>query len=183
MREEIWAKYACFSNENCIFATSVNQQKQERMMENVIETSAQGHMEVTKLSKEYLVSIAKWTNFLAILGMIGYILVVLAGIIILTASSIVTNEMPELSEAGIPATLLGGFYIVLAGLMIFVCAKALKAASALRRAAETDDSIQLENGLRNWRFVCRFMGWYTIIMLVVVLLSIMIVPALAIANA
>lgn len=152
-------------------------------MENVIETSAQGHMEVTKLSKEYLVSIAKWTNFLAILGMIGYILVVLAGIIILTASSIVTNEMPELSEAGIPATLLGGFYIVFAGLMIFVCAKALKAASSLRRAAETDDSIQLENGLRNWRFVCRFVGWYTIIMLVVVLLSIILVPALAIANA
>ena len=151
-------------------------------MENVIETSAQGHMEVTKLSKEYLVSIAKWTNFLAILGIIVYIFLVLAGIIILAASSIVTNEMPELSEAGIPATLLG-FYIVFAGLMIFVCAKALKAASALRRAAETDDSIQLENGLRNWRFVCRFVGWYTIIMLVVVLLSIILVPALAIANA
>ncbi|MBR7014751.1 MAG: hypothetical protein IKI07_07830, partial [Prevotella sp.] len=105
------------------------------------------------------------------------------GLFMTVASAIVGDQMSELSEAGIPATLLGGFYIVLAGLMIFVCAKALKAASALRRAAETDDSIQLENGLRNWRFVCRFMGWYTIIMLVVVLLSIMIVPALAIANA
>lgn len=43
MREEIWVKYACFSNENSIFAKSVNQQKQERMMENVIETGAQKH--------------------------------------------------------------------------------------------------------------------------------------------
>ena len=66
MREEIGAKYACFSDENCIFAKSVNQQKQERMMENVIETGAQKHMEVTEMSKTYLVSIAKWTNFLAI---------------------------------------------------------------------------------------------------------------------
>ncbi|MBR3390964.1 MAG: hypothetical protein IKG83_10745 [Prevotella sp.] len=183
MREEIRAKCACFSDENCIFAKSVNQQKQERMMENVIETGAQKRMEVTEMSKTYLVSIAKWTNFLAILGIVCYVLMVVAGLFMTVASAIVGDQMSELSEAGIPATLLGGFYIVLAGLMIFVCAKALKAASALRRAAETDDSIQLENGLRNWRFVCRFMGWYTIIMLVVVLLSIMIVPALAIANA
>ena len=51
MREEIRAKCACFSNENCIFAKSVNQQKQERMMENVIETGAQKHMEVTEMSE------------------------------------------------------------------------------------------------------------------------------------
>lgn len=152
-------------------------------MENVIETGAQKHMEVTEMSKTYLVSIAKWTNFLAILGIICYVLMVVAGLFMTVASAIVGDQMSELSEVGIPTTILGVIYIVLAVLMIYVCVKALKAASALRRAAETDDSIQLENGLRNWRFVCRFMGWYTIIMLVVVLLSIMIVPALAIANA
>lgn len=152
-------------------------------MENVIETGAQKHMEVTEMSKTYLVSIAKWTNFLAILGIVCYVLMVVAGLFMMVASAIVGDQMSELSEVGIPTTIVGVIYIVIAVLMIYVCVKALKAASALRRAAETDDSIQLENGLRNWRFVCRFMGWYTIIMLVVVLLSIMIVPALAIANA
>ena len=132
MREEIRAKYACFSDENCIFAKSVNQQKQERMMENVIETGAQKHMEVTEMSKTYLVSIAKWTNFLAILGIVCYVLMVVAGLFMTVASAIVGNQMSELSEVGIPTTILGVIYIVFAVLMIYVCVKALKAASALR---------------------------------------------------
>ena len=178
MREEIRAKYACFSDENCIFAKSVNQQKQERMMENVIETGAQKHMEVTEMSKTYLVSIAKWTNFLAILGIVCYVLMVVAGLFMTVASAIVGNQMSELSEVGIPTTILGVIYIVFAVLMIYVCVKALKAASALRLAAETDSSECLENGLCNWRFVCRFVGWYTIIGLVLVVLCLVLVPVI-----
>lgn len=147
-------------------------------MENVIETGAQKHMEVTEMSKTYLVSIAKWTNFLAILGIVCYVLMVVAGLFMTVASAIVGDQMSGLSEVGIPSTILGVIYIVLAVLMIYVCVKAIKAASALRLAAETDDSIQLENGLRNWRFVCRFVGWYTIIGLVLVVLCLVLVPVI-----
>lgn len=105
-------------------------------------------------------------------------MMVVAGLFMTVASAIVGDQMSELSEVGIPTTILGVIYIVLAVLMIYVCVKALKAASALRLAAETDSSECLENGLCHWRFVCRFVGWYTIIGLVLVVLCLVLVPVI-----
>ncbi len=119
-------------------------------------------LHITALSRDYLVSAAKWSRIMAILGFIGIAFVFLAGFIMIFASSFMpTGEIPM----PFPLSFLGIIYFVIGALYVFPILSLWKFAQKTETGIRRKDSGDLELGLMNLRGFFRFIGIFSLAMI------------------
>ncbi len=139
-------------------------------MENILETAAQQRLEVTETSKVYLLSIARWTKFLCIISLLGNFFMLLLGIgqLLIGFNSV---DSPEFLGFRHFMWSLGLVCIVVGLLMTCPCIRGLKAVHTIKLAVRSDDALAFEKGLKIWRWVCRFTGWFVVVFSIFTILS------------
>ncbi|MBL7698654.1 MAG: hypothetical protein JNK79_10855 [Chitinophagaceae bacterium] len=122
-------------------------------------------LQVDHLASSYLNDAAKWAKFLAIIGFIFCILIVLAG---LFAGSMMGALYPSLGggAAAAGAGFFAFFFIVLALVYFFPCLYLYRFASQVQSAIRSNEQTKLQNSLKNLRAHYRYVGILMIIMLV-----------------
>lgn len=122
---------------------------------------------------------AKWCMFLAIIGFIFIGLMVVAGAFMAVAMSAIPNDPygggMGMAEMGIFSAIkgyLGLSYIVLAVIYFFPVYYLFNYATKTRRAIDSGDSDLLSTALVNLKSHHKFLGIFTIIMIVVYILAI-----------
>jgi hypothetical protein len=115
-----------------------------------------------------LKEVAKWGKFLAIVGFIGCVLILVIGIVMAISFSEVSSYERETLGAGYKAGYGLGIvavYIVIAVLWFFPCLYLFQSAIKVRNALESSDQGLLNEGLAKLKACFRFWGIMTIIIL------------------
>lgn len=137
-------------------------------MEN-IQSSAPSGLGIDENSKSHLMETARWAKFLAIVGFIVCILVVLAGFF---AGSVLQQMMGQMGENEIGNLNLQGFgamlsvlYIGFAILYFFPCLFLYRFATRIITAFTTYEQDHLNRAFQNLKILFRYVGILTIIVL------------------
>ena len=114
-----------------------------------------------------LVSMRKWTLFLAVVGFIGSAFTVLAGLLFAVFSKFIPHEqgMPNF-----PGILISGLYLVLGVIYFFPSFFLLTFSSRAKKALESGVEADLEEALKFLRFHFTFMGVFVIICIAMMIL-------------
>jgi amino acid transporter len=155
------------------FLTKIN------FMEQNQDTSLFG-LSIDPTGKSHLSDTAKWAKFLAIVGMVMCILVVIFGIIAATSLSRVENDFQR--QFGSRSNSFGaGFgitimimYIIIAVIYFFPCLFTLRFANHIQNALRANDLASLNEGFKNLKITFRYMGILTIIFIALFLFSLLI---------
>ena len=99
--------------------------------------------------KSDLLSIACWVKFLNIVGAVGLVLIILGGFVYLT--------IPKFGE--------GLFLIIVAGILCLPLLRSFEFVRQARQAIEFDDNDSLRNMFGSVRYIVKFYGIYTIVVL------------------
>jgi hypothetical protein len=141
-------------------------------------------LQIDQQAASYLGETAKWAKFLAIMGFIVCVIVVIAGIVVgafmgTAASTLGGDSAPFASRMG---SSLGGaiaiVYILVSLLYFFPCFYLFKFASKMQVAIRGNDQNQLISSFANLKSCFKFLGILTIIILSFYLLA-FIIGALA----
>ncbi|MCL2289393.1 MAG: hypothetical protein FWC34_01620 [Bacteroidetes bacterium] len=130
-------------------------------------------LEVTENSKIYLRNTAPWSKFMAILQFIVVGFMALSALIIIVAGSAMSAYLP------ISISFIGWIYLALA-IVIFIPARYLyRFSQKAVNAVEINNTLELEEAFKNMKSYWKFTGIMTI---VVIVLSLTVVPIIAIAT-
>ena len=126
-------------------------------------------LHITALSRDYLLSAGKWSRILAILGFIGVGFIVLAGLFMVFAS----NFLPTTQEVPMPFPLsfIGIIYFVIAAVYIYPLISLFRFANQVEKGVNKQDSMTLEEGLKNLRGFFRFLGIMSLVMIGIYILA------------
>lgn len=119
-------------------------------------------MTVTEGMKRDLLSAAKWTKFLCIVGCIGLVIIVLMAFFMMFFGAMASKIF-----AGTPfGAALGFLYLVIAAIYIYPLMKGFQFANATKAACLSNDEQQLARGITGLNDLLKFIGILTIIILV-----------------
>ncbi len=132
------------------------------MEDQEILTEETRELTVNQRTKKYLNQIRNWTMFFAVLGFVGIGIMVVAGLFVSTIFSAYnpSGSMP----AGYQY--LGFVYVVLAMVYLPPLVYLLKFSTKMKDAIYKSDNFSLENAFRNLKSHFKFMGIFTIVMIV-----------------
>lgn len=126
-------------------------------------------LNVDTQSKSFLAESAKWGRFLAILGFIVCILIVLGGIFMATQA---TQMESAFSEYGGSRRTFSGFgpamgivYVVVALIYFFPCLYLLRFSNYMKTALAAEDQSQLTLSFQNLKSMFKYVGIFTIVIL------------------
>jgi type III secretory pathway component EscS len=125
-------------------------------------------LKVTDEGKAYLRETAKWAKFLAIVGLVFSILIMIIGVFAGTfISNIMAATNPQAASlyGGGMGVMIGVVYVALGAIYIIPCYYLLKFANQAKAALNSDDSNLLAEALGNHKSVYKFMGVLMIILL------------------
>jgi amino acid transporter len=123
-------------------------------------------LQLDAIAKNHLKETAKWARFLAIVGLIGLGILVIASVIAaVTINNKTTNyyDDPVSGTAEVAGTIIGMLMIV--ALYFFPCYFLLRFSAKMNSALASDDAATLNESLRNLKVTFRYMGILTIIFL------------------
>ncbi len=127
-------------------------------------------------SKSFLRESAKWGKFLAIIGFIMCVFIVLAGIFVATQTSELNKAFGD--YGGNNSVALKGFgpmmavvYIIIAIIYFFPCLYLLRFSNHMKAALDSDDQANLTMSFQNLKSMFKFMGIFTIILISIYLLA------------
>lgn len=121
-------------------------------------------LRVKESTKADLLTAAKWTKFLCIVGSIGMALIVIFGIFLLGAGTLASSMF---SDMPFGAVAMGVLYLVIAALYIYPIMKGFQFASGAKAACLSDDENELARGIKGLSSLTQFLGVITIIFLVI----------------
>ena len=121
-------------------------------------------LRVKESTKADLLTAAKWTKFLCIVGSIGMALIVIFGIFLLGAGTLASSMF---SDMPFGAVAMGVLYLVIAALYIYPLLKGFQFASGAKAACLSDDENELARGIKGLSSLTKFWGILTIIILVI----------------
>lgn len=121
-------------------------------------------LRVKESTKVDLLTAAKWTKFLCIVGSIGMALIVIFGIFLLGAGTLASSMF---SDMPFGAVAMGILYLVIAALYIYPIMKGFQFASGAKAACLSDDENELARGIKGLSSLTQFLGIITIIFLVI----------------
>lgn len=127
-------------------------------------------LSIDPVTKAHLSEAAKWARFLAILGMIFLVLIILAGVFGSTMlfSSMSGFEGDSTGMAAYGSGIVAGYMIVIAVIYFFPLLFTLRFANNARTALNTNNQQALNTAFQNLKACFRFIGILTIIGLVFV---------------
>ena len=118
-------------------------------------------MTVTEGMKKDLLSAAKWTKFLCIVGCVGLAIIVLMAFFMMFFGSMASKIF-----AGTPfGAALGFLYLILAAIYIYPLIKGFQFANATKAACLSNDEQLLARGIAGLNDLLKYMGVLTIIVL------------------
>ena len=119
---------------------------------------------LTPQSKEYLLKTAKWVEFIAVVGYMAIALLILLGFIIsVFLNSLFSEIMPEsLSEYGF----VGFIYIVFGIVFLIPTVYLHKFSVKMKKAMLLNKQLDFETALSSQKSFFKFIGIYTIVVLV-----------------
>ena len=134
---------------------------------NMESTGTVDALSVSTNGVRELITMRKWTLFLAIVGFIGSGFTVIAGLLFAVFSNFIPHEqgMPK-----IPGILFSGLYLVLGVIYFLPSFFLLNFSSKAKKALETGIETDLEEALKYLRFHFTFMGVFVIICIAMMLL-------------
>lgn len=124
--------------------------------------------------KSFLIIVAKWSNFMAIVGFVVIGLMIISGISTMTLSSVVDEYRDfELFQYYPMSVVALGLTNIIAGLISFFPVYYLfKFSEQMRLGMRNDDQERMNTGLKNLKRMVKFLGILTIIYIVILLLGI-----------
>lgn len=131
-------------------------------------------------SRSFLTETAKWGKFLAIIGFIGCVFILLAGVFVATQADEVNRSFNRygnsnsLFELGPAAAV---FYIAIAVLYFFPCLYLLRFSNHMKEAMATDDQTKLTIAFQNLKSMFKFFGIFTIIIIALYIIAAVILSA------
>ena len=131
--------------------------------------------------KVYVNETRKWMKLFGIIMIIGIVCLVVMAISFMSRDSALVNTlMPEIK--GVTAITTGVFYLIFAGIMVFPTIYIFRAVKAAKTAVESNDNAQMVEFLKNTKSYWKFMGIYTIVMLIfaVIIMLFALIAAIAI---
>ena len=129
------------------------------------------NLELDAIAKNHLTDTAKWARFLAIAGLIGLALILIASIFVSINNA--TNHDDFENSVNRSAYIAGSMIpaILMAVLYFFPCYFMLKFASKMKSAIAADDGASLNEALKNLKITFRYVGILTIIFLALFLIG------------
>ncbi|MEO7394601.1 MAG: DUF5362 family protein [Chitinophagaceae bacterium] len=128
-------------------------------------------------SKSFLGECARWGRFLAIMGFIICVLVIIAGIYLATSASQFDRTFAEYGGRT-TATGLGGamaiVYILVALIYFFPCLFLLRFANHMKAALAANDQANLTVSFQNLKSMFKFIGIFTIVILSIYIVAFII---------
>ena len=125
-------------------------------------------MTVNESMKTDLLSAAKWTKFLCIMGCIGLGLMVLLAIAMIVFGSAAANLNPAFPVGG----LVGIIYLICAAVYIYPLIKGFQFANATKTACLFNNERELARGFSGLSSLCRYLGILTIVIMAIYVLVI-----------
>lgn len=127
---------------------------------------------ITESAKMHLRESAKWAKFLAILGFVALGIMVIASLIMLVAGTALSSASPV--PMGIPFTMIGIVYLIMAVLMFFPTYYMLNFANKFKSAVNSSSQSDLDSGFEYQKSYYKFVGIFTIIVLSLYVLMLLI---------
>ena len=121
-------------------------------------------LRVTESAKADLLTAAKWSKFLCVVGSIGIALIVIFAIFLFGAGSLATSMFSEMPFGSVA---MGILYLVIAALYIYPIMKGFQFASGAKAACLSDDENELARGIKGLSSLTQFLGIITIIIMVI----------------
>jgi hypothetical protein len=128
------------------------------MDENVLDLGEMDVIAISERSKNFIMVIAKWSKFLAIVGFVFAGLMAVGAIFMMGVSS-------SFGGFGAPEAEKGISYLVMAVLYFFPCYYLIKFSSNIKTGIEHSRQNEVDNGFENLKSTFKFMGIMTIIVL------------------
>ena len=129
---------------------------------------------LSKMSKSYLMEIAKWSKFFGIVGFVFVGIIAIFSIFAGTIFSTIGSMNPAFEEAGIDpfagAAAGAGFtitYLLFALLYFFPSLYIFRASKAMKLGLKNNDNEQLEEGFKNLKSTFKFWGVFTAIIVAI----------------
>lgn len=127
-------------------------------------------------SKSYLGETAKWAKFLAIIGFIGCVFLLLGGIVMATNGSEMERAMRQYggrnSEIENIRTITAIAYIIIAVIYFFPCLYLMRFSSQMTTAISSENQENLTMAFQNLKSTFKFIGIFTIVMIAIYILVI-----------
>jgi hypothetical protein len=135
------------------------------------QTDSLFSLSIDPVTKAHLHETAKWGRFLAIVGFIFLVLMIVAGIFL---STIMANTMGGMDATGMGSNYFAGFgvgmavlYIILAVIWFFPLLFLLRFSNRMRTALAGNDQQALNVAFQNLKICFRYVGIITIIILAI----------------
>ena len=133
-------------------------------MEEEIKIPETTGLRVKESTKADLLTAAKWTKFLCIVGCIGLVFVVIFAIFLLGAGTLASSMFSDVPYGAVG---MGVLYLIIAALYIYPLMKGFQFASGAKAACLSDNENELARGIKGLSSLTQFMGIITIIILVI----------------
>jgi preprotein translocase subunit SecG len=130
-------------------------------------------------AKTHLSEAARWAKFLAIVGMVMCVIMVIFGILMSTMVSKATRDMesgfgyPRSMDTGALGVTMMVMYIFIAIIYFFPCLFTLRFANHMQNALTANDQDSLNESFKNLKVTFRYMGILTIIFMALFLLGLL----------
>lgn len=130
---------------------------------------------VNTVMKDYLLETAKWGKFLAIVGYIGLGLLILAALVVIIGFS----ALGSLETAGLPMSIMGIMYLILAVLYYFPVTYLYRFSSQMKSGIKSNDQEKVTFAAENLKSMFKFMGIVTVVMLSIYALALIVILPIA----
>lgn len=134
------------------------------MSEEILNQS-ESTLTVTGSMKVDLLSAARWTKFLCIVGCVGVGLCVIIAFLMMFVGSVAAKFMGDSNSFIGPA--MGILYLVIAAVYIYPLIKGFQFANGTKAACLSNDQYQLARGFAGLNSMLRFIGVLTIIVIAI----------------
>ena len=121
-------------------------------------------LRVTESAKVDLLTAAKWSKFLCVVGCIGVVIIVIFAIFLLGAGSVASAMFSDMPYG---AVAMGVLYLIIAALYIYPLIKGFQFANGAKAACLSNDENELARGIKGLSSLTKFCGILTIICLVI----------------
>lgn len=125
-------------------------------------------LELNSAAIKYLSETRKWTTFFAILGIIGSVFMVIAGLVFI----IVLPHYNNMENIPYSVGFIGYIYLIMSVLMILPVVYLLQFGTKLNNALKNNDQYMLGVAFHNLALHYRVIGIYTIVSIAVYLIAI-----------
>jgi hypothetical protein len=121
-------------------------------------------LRVKESTKVDLLTAAKWSKFLCVVGCIGVVIIVIFAIFLLGAGSVASAMFSDMPYG---AVAMGVLYLIIAALYIYPLIKGFQFANGAKAACLSNDENELARGIKGLSSLTKFCGILTIICLVI----------------